>query len=508
MTHFNGPQLLITLDAPTAGVLNLSVETNLYSEWKEWVLGRYLFNTETDVNGTTERITYTDHSLHTGQRVFYYNDGGIENIGLVDGTAYYVRCDDASGDRNTFELYDTEANAEGGPATTGRIDLTASGVGNGETHRISADNSKFVAAFRTIGGDPLAAGLDAGPYFFIQNTSGWRIISTDEDQTINYQGNLIPEDASVPIINTTAGRSVLHLGLQPITQRIDEVLSAAQLGNYGGCVVIDSTYGIGGTAYPTGTIGQPSSNLADALTIAAILGLRKLCLKNTDITLTGSLTNFIIEGIGVDDLSSVALASQDVSGSIYKNVGVSGDLPALTSPLKFENCRIGNVTDFRGVMDRCGLENTVTLVPGVSEFIECYSNAPTGATAEIDLQGANLIDLFVRGFIGAFTVSNSTNASSVISLDLLSGVATIDATVTTPNIIIRGTGSYDNQSAVTINDIGLIDQADVRLIKQMTSGNATISPDDLSVTVYDEDGVTVLATFSLSADGRIRTRLT
>jgi hypothetical protein len=42
----------------------------------------------------------------------------------------------------------------------------------------------------------------------------------------------------------------------------------------------------------------------------------------------------------------------------------------------------------------------------------------------------------------------------------------------------------------------------------MTSGNATISPDNLSVTVYDEDGITVLATFSLSADGKIRTRLT
>jgi hypothetical protein len=519
MTHFNGPQRLITLDTPTGGVLSVSVEINLYSEWKEWVRGNYSFNTETDVNGTTERITYTDHSLHTGQRVFYYNDGGSENIGLVDGTEYFVRADDASGDRNTFELYDTEANAEAGPGTTGRMNLTASGVGNGETHRITADNSKFVNAFRTIGGDPLAAGLDAGPYFFLQNQAilaadplpardGWRIVSTDEDQTINYQGNLIPEDSAVPIINVTTGRSVLHLGLQPITQRIDEVLSAAQLGNYGGCVVIDSAYGVGGTAYPTGTIGQPSSNLADALTIAAVLGIRKLCLKNTNITLTGSLTNFIIEGLGVDVLSGVALAGQDVSGSVYKNISVSGDLPVLTSPLKFENCRVGNVTDFRGVMDRCGLENTVTIVAGQSEFVECYSNAPTGTDAEIDVQGANLVDLFVRGFIGAFTVSNSTNASSVISLDLLSGVATIDATVTTPTVIIRGVGSYDNQSAVSINDIGLIDQADVRLIKQMTSGNATVSGDDLSVTVYDEDGITVLATFSLSADGRIRTRLT
>ena len=510
MTHFNGPQLLITLDAPTAGVLNLSVETNIYSEWKEWVLGRYLFNTETDVNGTTERITYTDHSLHTGQAVTYHNDGGTENIGLVNGTVYYVRADDASGDRNTFELYDTEVNAEGSPSTVGRIDLTASGVGNGETHRIAADNSKFLAAFRTIGGDPLAAGLDAGPYFFIQNQAGfgWRIISTDEDQTINYQGNLIPEDATAPIINVTTGRSVLHLGLQPITQRIDEVLGAAQLANYKGCVVIDSTYGVAGTAYPTGTEGQPSSNLADALTIAIILGIRKICLRNTSIQLTGALTSFAIIGIGVDDIDAVDLNGQDISGTRLQNVSVSGDLATITSPIEFDRCRVGNVTDFTGVMNNCGIEDTVTLAAGKTEMINCYSNAPTGTDAEIDVQGANLVDLFVRGFIGAFNVSNSTNASSVISLDLLSGVPTLEASVTTPNIIVRGVGTYINNTGLTINDIGLIDQADVRLIKQMTSGNATVSLDDLSVTVYDEDGVTVLATFSLSADGRIRTRLT
>ena len=506
MPHFNGPQLLITLDAPTTGVLNLSVETDLYSPWKEWVIGRYFFDTETDVNGTTELITYTDHSLHTGQAIVYYKDGGTESIGLVDGTIYYVRADDASGDRNTFELYDTEANADAGPATTGRMDLTASGVGNGETHRITADNSKFLAAFRTIGGAPLAAGLDAGPYFFIQNTSGWRIISTDEDQTINYQGNLIPEDASVPIINVTTGRSVLHLGLQPITQRIDEVLSAAQLANYGGCIFIDSTYGVAGIAYPTGTEGQPSSNLVDALSIAVILGIRRLCLRNTSIQLTGALTNFVIEGRGVDDVDAVDINGQDISGTRLKEVSVSGDLPTLTSPIEFKSCRVGNVTDFTGKMTKCGLENTVSLVAGTTELINCYSNAPTGTDAEIDIQGANLVDLFVRGFIGAFTISNSTNASSVISLDLLSGVPTLANTITSPSVIVRGVGTYINNTALVINDIGLIDQADVRLIKQMTSGNATVSVDDLTVTVYDEDQVTVLATFSLSADGRIRTR--
>jgi len=110
--------------------------------------------------------------------------------------------------------------------------------------------------------------------------------------------------------------------------------------------------------------------------------------------------------------------------------------------------------------------------------------------------------------IGVFSISNNSNAASIASVDLLSGEMTIDADFLNGSISVRGTGTYNNDSALAINDVGLIDQKDVRLIKQMTSGNATVSVDDLSVTVYDEDMVTVLATFSLSADGRIRTRLT
>lgn len=79
---------------------------------------------------------------------------------------------------------------------------------------------KWLPAFRTIGGDPLGGGLNAGAYFFLQNQPGygWRIVSSDADQTIYYTGNLVAEDPTSEIINPTPGRTVLHLGLQPVTQ--------------------------------------------------------------------------------------------------------------------------------------------------------------------------------------------------------------------------------------------------------------------------------------------------
>ncbi len=83
------------------------------------------------------------------------------------------------------------------------------------------DNSRFPLAFRTIGGDPLTGSLDAGAYFFLRNDLGWRIKPAEEDATINFVGNLAPEDVALPIIIPTTGAfTVLILGLQPVSQAV------------------------------------------------------------------------------------------------------------------------------------------------------------------------------------------------------------------------------------------------------------------------------------------------
>ena len=129
MSDFDGANLLITLSAPTGGVLDVNVQDDLYEEWKEWVRGLYSFDTASDVSTANETITIIDHSTYTGQRMLYSQAGGSTNIGLTDNTEYYVR----RIDRNTFELYDTKSNAEGSPSTTGRMNLTS---GASETHTL------------------------------------------------------------------------------------------------------------------------------------------------------------------------------------------------------------------------------------------------------------------------------------------------------------------------------------------------------------------------------------
>lgn len=107
---FDGPNLLITLEAPTGGLLSMSVQEDIYSDWKVWV-----------------------------------KDSG--------GHAYEP-------------------------------------------------------AFDVTGGDPLPGGQAISGSYFLRNDLGWRIQSTDADQEITLVGNLYPRDASLPMFEPRATRTV------------------------------------------------------------------------------------------------------------------------------------------------------------------------------------------------------------------------------------------------------------------------------------------------------------
>jgi hypothetical protein len=96
------------------------------------------FNTETGVNGTTETITSTGHDFEDGFSIFLDNLGGSETIGLTAGNRYFA----GNCATNTFEVYNTYANAIAG-GTTGRQNLTASGSGNGEDQLFTSMSKQY-----------------------------------------------------------------------------------------------------------------------------------------------------------------------------------------------------------------------------------------------------------------------------------------------------------------------------------------------------------------------------
>jgi hypothetical protein len=65
---------------------------------------------------------------------------------------------------------------------------------------IIGDNSKYLPAFRYVGGDPTIPGQYLGTTYFITNS--WKIRPYDADHTLIVEGNMFTEDQSSPFMHT------------------------------------------------------------------------------------------------------------------------------------------------------------------------------------------------------------------------------------------------------------------------------------------------------------------
>lgn len=372
------------------------------------------------------------------------------------------------------------------------------------------DNSKFPPAFRTVGGDELTPGVEAGAYFFLQNQDGWRIRPAEADATVLVIGNLAPEDSTLPMTVPTLGAfTVLLQGLQPITQSVTELLLAQQNATYEGAVHINTISGVAGTVFPAGTASSPVNTIADAATIATARGF-------TRINLTGSIVlnqtfNFF-KFFGQSGVAVIDVNGQDVSGCMFERVGITGDFsainPALPPRLIETRVTIGGLTNFRGILFDSVLEGDITLAAGLSEIIRCASGRSGLNPILADCQG-NIVTLSFRGFDGGLDIRNFSQSTGKLSIDSESLRLVLGSTVTDGEIIVRGVGEIEDTSGALaiVNTEGFIDAFEAEVIHQMTAGNIDISADNSIITVFEQGSTTlVLATFSISGDGRIRRR--
>lgn len=70
----------------------------------------------------------------------------------------------------------------------------------------TSDNSKYLPAFRQVGGDDLGGGLFIPLYFFLLN--GWRVRPMESNHTLVITGNLFVEGGGVPLVQTLGAFNV------------------------------------------------------------------------------------------------------------------------------------------------------------------------------------------------------------------------------------------------------------------------------------------------------------
>lgn len=71
----------------------------------------------------------------------------------------------------------------------------------------TSDNSKYLPAFSTVGGEPLGGSLYVARYFFLLND--WRIRPMESNHTLNIEGNISVLGGGDPVVPTLGTYKVL-----------------------------------------------------------------------------------------------------------------------------------------------------------------------------------------------------------------------------------------------------------------------------------------------------------
>ena len=205
------------------------------------------------------------------------------------------------------------------------------------------------------------------------------------------------------------------------------------VGYANGAVWVDTVNGVAGSInFVNGTADNPVDSWADALILAASLGLKIFhIISGSSITLTGNSDHYEIRGQSYTlDLNGQSIASAYIFGATVSGVGVGGSTV-------FEDCPVGNVTLAPSIMRRCYLSGTITSSAAGDWFINhCMSRVAAPGSPKFDFGGVvGDSDLNMRLYSGGIQLENMGN------------VGTDQATIEGHGNIIEGTCAGGTVSA-------------------------------------------------------------
>lgn len=223
----------------------------------------------------------------------------------------------------------------------------------------------------------------------------------------------------------------------------------------GGAVWIDTVNGTAGTVdFENATVTNPALTLADAITIAASVGLvRFRFLSGSDVALAAAMDGKILTGTRW----TLALGAQSISNATIIGADVSGIGTGAVEP-NLRDCHIGNVTLPPSHFDGCGLEGTFTIgTAGTFFFDNCHSGIAGTTTPILDFGSAlNSSDVSFRAYSGGIETQNMGAGTGSYNMSLEGdGQLIINANCSaTSTVAIRGhfTVTDNAGGAVTLSD--------------------------------------------------------
>ena len=305
-------------------------------------------------------------------------------------------------------------------------------------------------------------------------------------------------------------------------------LRMAPYAAYQGGVWIDTDAGTAGTTVGThGLATNPCLTLADALTIAASLGLKRLYFKpDSTVTLTheGNFDYWRFVGKGLIHLNDAS-----INDAVFDDCELV-DGVATGEDADFHECNIGSVTLGSCIMRNCLLTGTFTTVAnGLYTLIGCSDGLP-GTGNNPDVVVAHDVGFAARYWSGGIELKGVTLGCFVAIGGL--GRVVINASCTGGQIVIRGNvdltdiggvyGTFDALADGTLVDSARFDVAQIAEhsadltadLSPILSAIAAL-PDDTDVAALDAlldsiilktntiGALTVTVTSPVAADGTI-----
>lgn len=299
----------------------------------------------------------------------------------------------------------------------------------------------YPQAFRVVGSDPISDIQNLGTSYFLGG--GWKFRPAEYDHQWIINGNIFTDPAGERRTTPTLGNYTVEVTFF-VSNLVDSSVARLDLAALQEAVYIDTTFGTGGTDEGIGTPTNPSSNIADAYTIATRDKLRAFSI-NGAVTLDQPYSDWKFIGTTSREAAHVDFGSQSTARCLFEDVALDGN--AANSILTARSCTIEGVTNALGTFRFCGLTSLFT--PGAAGLLtleKCFSDVPGTGKPVLDLANNLSDNAQVRGWHGGLELRNVDVPGQLVSLDIDSGDVLIDPTCIEGIIIVRGPCSFTDNS--------------------------------------------------------------
>jgi hypothetical protein len=173
-------------------------------------------------------------------------------------------------------------------------------------------------------------------------------------------------------------------------------------------VYFDSVNGSAGTTWPTGTAQSPSNTIADVITMCTARKTKIIHVCSA-LTLGATMQGYTFIGTNIEN--ALALNGQDVDGSIFRDLYVSGAQGG-TGGAYYFNCFVYGLTGVDGYMRDC--YGSFTPKNGKTVILLNFHTAGPGLA--LNLTGLASTKVYLYGLTGELTISNSGDGNNAVEV--------------------------------------------------------------------------------------------